>query len=379
MMNTGPPRPPAPPYSVCDLPARVDVVVIGGGPAACWCALRLAQAGVSVAMLVENVGLMRGHAGHGMANLTLGLTDAVSRLVNGMGKEKTEHVLGIGLESRALVSEFGGFVPTGGYHVAADERERIEIFESTVHLRKHGGWRVTPCETEFGPAFHSPLEGRVEVGLLAKELTRLLAEKEVCMLQGTIRSQAILASGQHVITTDLGGLRTDLIVHADGWRAGGRDPFLASVLTPVREQLVAFPDVRKAASIYRFQYGYQYWGWSDSHLLYGGCRWGSMHFEVGESEATCNPAIHAHLCRIAGERYPVLGGPSHAWATIMTHSCDGLPLVGALPGRPSELVCGGLQGHDWSLGPALGQSLARMIIDGDETGVPGWLRPRRLA
>jgi glycine/D-amino acid oxidase-like deaminating enzyme len=63
----------------------------------------------------------------------------------------------------------------------------------------------------------------------------------------------------------------------------------------------------------------------------------------------------------------------------MTQSCDGLPIVGALPGRQNELCCLGLGNHPFSLGPALGTALAGMLVGKSSNVLPQWVLPQRFS
>ena len=378
MIDTGPPWAKASPQSSPEHRIHsFDITIIGGGVAACWLAFRLAQAGASVQLCVREAALLSGYAHQSLPKVTLGLTDSLSRLQHGIGIERSQLILDLGLQSRSLWTELGAFVTAGGFHIATDDKERIEIEESLQILHEHGGWQARAQESDFGVAFFSPLEGNVDITVARRAFEKSLSQAQVqiqyhCPIHTVIGQR----NGSFQLESDRESYPSELVIYAEGWQAGALDPFLAAVLTPVREQWVAFPAPPRPN--HRIQYGYQYWGSVEGHMLYGGCRWGSMHFEVGETEPMCNPKIHAHLSRIAKQRYPQHPSPTHAWATIMTHSCDSLPLVGALPGSGNQLCCLAFQGHDCSLAPALAVRLAQTIIDGENQALPHWLRPHRL-
>ncbi|MGC6510845.1 MAG: NAD(P)/FAD-dependent oxidoreductase [Myxococcota bacterium] len=378
-MNTGPPwtsTAAAPPAQKADF--KPEITIIGGGPAACFLALHLGRAGVAVQMCIRETNLLAGHVSHSLPKVTLGLTDSLARLIHGIGQEKSHFILDLGLQSRTLWSELNAFDTLGGFHIATDSQEAIEIQESLGVLQQHGGWQAEAKETRFGTAYRSPLEGMVNLSAARAALMATLTDIGVQLSFNTmVTAVDTMSDGSLILRGPQPSTTTELVVYAEGWQNGALDPFLESVLTPVREQWVAYPWDQPLAN-HRIQYGYQYWGTAENHLLYGGCRWGSMHFEVGETEPTCHPSIHTHLTRLATQRYPQLTRPSHAWATIMTHSCDSLPLIGALPGSGNQLCCVAFQGHSCALAPALAKRLATVILEGESPTLPHWLRPHRL-
>ena len=68
---------------------------------------------------------------------------------------------------------------------------------------------------------------------------------------------------------------------------------------------------------------------------------------------------------------------SRPWAAPTAFTPDGLPLVGALPGRPEILVAAGFHGRGLAWGVAAGVALAARLRGGADT-VPPALDPRRL-
>lgn len=72
-----------------------------------------------------------------------------------------------------------------------------------------------------------------------------------------------------------------------------------------------------------------------------GARWATPHMEVGEVAAVPAPACVAALSRLAAQ--DGLDGPApDARAGIVFESCDGLPIVGPLPGNPRVGLLTGL-------------------------------------
>ncbi len=57
-----------------------------------------------------------------------------------------------------------------------------------------------------------------------------------------------------------------------------------------------------------------------------------------------------------------VGNVQEAWSTISTWSADGLPLVGPLPGSSRTWILAGFSTRSWSLGPAIGESVSKIVL-----------------
>ena len=67
-----------------------------------------------------------------------------------------------------------------------------------------------------------------------------------------------------------------------------------------------------------------------------------------------------------------------AWSAIACHSCDNLPIIGAVPGHGRKLVCAGWSGADWALAAEGAFQLAQTILTGVRGNIPTFLTPARL-
>jgi glycine/D-amino acid oxidase-like deaminating enzyme len=152
------------------------------------------------------------------------------------------------------------------------------------------------------------------------------------------------------------------------------DAWLADKLMPVRWQKMLFegdplpaPIVSRHATVY----------WCGG-VEAAGARWATPHMEVGETDPTPNPRVTAVLERLTREELGV-GAIRGVRAGIVGESCDGLPIVGPIPGRPREVACLGFGGN----GLAYALPCARAVVDGllgrPGPGVPPALRVTRFA
>jgi glycine/D-amino acid oxidase-like deaminating enzyme len=195
-----------------------------------------------------------------------------------------------------------------------------------------------------------------------------------------LRAARVGAGGR--VRLDGGGeLRADVVVHAGDHGAGAVEPWLADKLWPVRlthQRWAAEGPARP------FSAG-QSWVWAGPDgaggLVGGGCRWACPHLEVGEVDpGRLRDDVVQKLDLVVPALVPGLAGApvSHRWAEIATLTCDGLPLVGPLPGRPQELACLGLQGRPWSLGPAAAEAVLAGLLGDGGPRVPRCLLPGRF-
>lgn len=129
--------------------------------------------------------------------------------------------------------------------------------------------------------------------------------------------------------------------------AGPADPWLADKGMPVRWQRVDVPGLR----LDRPRVSRQATVWADTGTLVG-ARWATPHLEVGETDPTASPRVHTMLARLARQDFDLPVGASVAG--IVAESCDGLPIVGPIPGRPRVVVCVGFgaAGLTWGFGAA---------------------------
>ncbi|MDP2309713.1 MAG: FAD-binding oxidoreductase [Pseudomonadota bacterium] len=169
----------------------------------------------------------------------------------------------------------------------------------------------------------------------------------------------------------------ELDVYATG--AVALDPFLADKITPVRWQSVRFDGPALAVPMVS-QHATVFWtGGRGGGLVAAGARWATPHMEIGEAVPEPEPRVTAMLERLTRQGFPDAGAVTGVQAGIVGESCDGLPIVGPVPGRPRAIVCTGFG----IAGLAYALPCARAVVDGilgrPTTGVPAPLRVTRFA
>lgn len=167
----------------------------------------------------------------------------------------------------------------------------------------------------------------------------------------------VLAPGSIPVVAAPGAAEIQIL--ATGWAVD--DPWLADKLMPIRLQAVRFSGPALACPVVSQHMSVR---WSGG-LIASGARWATSHMEVGETECVPSTTVTAMLARLTGK--PV-SDIVDSWAGIVGESCDGLPIIGPIPGRPRTVVCVGFG----AAGLSYGMAAAAAVVDGvlGRTSVP---------
>ncbi len=169
----------------------------------------------------------------------------------------------------------------------------------------------------------------------------------------------------------------DVTIVAAGWESAN-DPFLGDKLLPARWQATRYaadslpwPVVSQHANVF----------WANAArggLVAFGARWATPHLEVGETEPLCEPRVTALLDVLTRRAVPQVGPACDAWAGVVAESCDQLPIVGPIPGRPRTLAFTGFGVLGLAAMAGAARALARGLMTGDDAGLPALLRTSRF-
>ncbi len=327
--------------------SSIDVSIEGTGPGAWALAGRLARAGVRVGVASRG--------GHGAnARVMAGYADGPHRLIAGLGEAVTKELMAFSLRGRELLWAIGEGRQAGGLHATMGERESAEA-EQAVQAHQLCGdpAELRPGNVPFGPGAFVLGDGVVEVA-------RLLA---------TLRTRALEAGAAE--TEETGEVR----VLAGDWSHRQHEGVLEGALFPVRELSLGMAGGEPFQHALRAQWGYLAAHWHE-HLVVTGARWATPHLEVGESTLEVEPRVRAKLLGWARQAFGV-DEVLEERVSIETHTCDGLPLVGPMPGDPTTLVCTGFGRDEVPLALASAEALANGLL-GEEVVLPSLLRPHRL-
>lgn len=379
--------------AVDGLPERVDVAIVGGGLAGLSAARFLALGGASVAVVEARPQLGGGFATRAPGLVLASLGEHPGRLVGSVGLEAARQMHAFLAESRAIMDGLGLLARTGSLSVGAMPGEGEEIAASLEVLPSLGvpcqGWSAPEVARHLGSVGLDggrfvPEDGVVDPVALVLRLAR-----------DARAAGAHLAPGRAVTTLDeragiwqIRGpgleLSADAVVLAAG--AGLRElvPFFRSTVYAVRHQWIAtgpLPPGSAPPLPVLGQQGFSHWLGVGERLVAGGARFATVEMEAGRDddgviEPRVDHALRANLARF----FPQAAAAPipHAWSAIAAHTCDGLPLIGPLPGQPQLVACTGFHALDHSLAPRAGQAVAQGLLTGRAQGVPRLFMPTRL-
>jgi glycine/D-amino acid oxidase-like deaminating enzyme len=374
-----------------DLPAngadtwvdRVDVAIVGGGLAALACAAFLAEGGAHV-VLFEADARFGGLAGRGLGLARPGFVEHAHRIVAALGVDDARELIEFSLAS---LGQFDGL--EGETLLAAIGPAEEEQVEAAV-----AAWQACGVPTRGMDA--SAVLARTGCARLGSGmiLKRGGAVDPVATI-ASLHARALAAGAQlHggcpvVAVTDgveglavhsaRGPVEAELVIVAADGGGGQLDGFLSKALHSVRTQFIAAP--HQGASIHpcTAQQGYLAWASVRGHRVLEGCRWASPHLEVGETDkSVVNPKIDAKLREAWSGLLGQVDGPTHRWTALQTGSCDGLPLVGHLPGQPRLLTCAGFGGRPLGFAMEAARRLSDLALGRPGPTIPDRFLPQRM-
>jgi glycine/D-amino acid oxidase-like deaminating enzyme len=365
------------------VPKNVDVVIVGAGIAGCSAALTLQKSGVSFVILERFSAIGSGISSRDIAVSRLGVGDNPFRLSSSLGNILTQQILQYTHQNAHWLIENGFNLNQGGLTIAKNEAEGEEITQSIDILRKLGWtieeWSPEKINLELNTSglkngYYYPLD-------ISYSPSRFFAHCQ--KLESSVVPNCIVkevASGSNLIVrTSLGEINCEILLVACNAQSRSVDPFFEDKITPVRLQTIAVPHTGKGSLPSNCQFGYLQWRDINNHRLLSGCRWGTAHLEIGENDdSVVSKPIGGHLRNLAKQCFGFEKEPTHEWTGIMGFSCDGLPLIGQLPGASDIIACCAFSGNQGSLGFKAGQSAARLILDGEDPDLPDLFLPGRF-
>jgi len=371
-----------------ELPERADVVVIGGGLAGAAATAMLAAKGTDVVLLESRPDVGLGASGRHLGHVTTGLIEHPYRLVHAMGSEKAGQLLAFSAQNHALLQEWTAFEPSGGLWCALDQREQPQIAmsaESLVEL----GIAVEELRAEtvnerigaqgLGPGMWLPGDGIVDPANVVRDLVARAPERAYVNCAVTAVTEDEAGAVVHVGGRTIGA---ELVVFAANAWCPTIDAVFDGKITPIREQALRFAPSDVEVRAGRAGYGYTVWRQApDGALLVGGCRWATPHMEVGETdEDRVVDRIQRKIEGFARVHFPASTATeiTHRWSWIVSTTCDGLPIIGPLPGSARMIACAGFCGNEAGLGVRAAQAVVDGILEGRTDGVPAFLAASRF-
>lgn len=354
------------------------MVIIGGNFTAMFLASLLAEKGVSICLLSKRSTFATDISLRETGQVQLGLGDNPFRLCAAIGEEDTKEILQFSQMGINILKSMSCVSTHGGLHIAKDPREVEEVIHSAQILQNLG----FPCNhftaDEISAklqtkglldGWFSPQEITVDLQALAQQLTASI--KHLHLVTNCNVLELVDTPNAVTINTNLGALQTHTVVYCGDYADVCHHGFFAEKLYPVRSQCIGVPVENPLPYGCVAQYGYIYWRDFGNIRMIGGCRWATPHLEVGETDDTVTVRkVDVHLQKFARDSFGVESQPRYKWSGIRTHSCDGLPIIGSLPGRPDIIACCGFNGHQLPLGISSAKVVFDLLIHGKTSHLP---------
>ncbi len=389
------------------LPDHADVVVIGGGVAGVCTALELIRGGVSVALLEAGTIASRA-SGRNDGQVLLGLGEHYNRIVGQFGAEQARMLWSFIHENNRLVKENveslgldAALVQGGGLRLAETEHEAHEFHEAAEAMRAEDLPFVLHDEAslreKLPPAvgFHGAMELPGEAVIQPARFVRAIARAAIDA-GADVREQCPVASiegdaGSFKVSLEDGrAMKASMVVHCTSALGAAIEDtrFLKTHVFPFRGQIIATDPLEPALTegfgpyAMSSNFCYEYFRMHESRFVVGGMRWSVKGEEQGTlDDNVINPTISANLTNWVHEHFPTLRETPfpHAWTGIMAGTSDGLPLLGALPGRPGVFVNAAFNGYGLSFAWLAGRTVAQQILTGaGEHPATALFAPRRF-
>ncbi|WP_031161531.1 NAD(P)/FAD-dependent oxidoreductase [Streptomyces durhamensis] len=354
------------------VPARADVVIIGGGVMGVSTAFHLAEAGVRNIVVVERGDLGRGSSGKPIGGVRAQFSDPLnielgSRSLRAFRDFARRPGAGIGLD------------PVG-YLFLLDGAQQASTFEAAVELQNSLGvpsrmispgdaQRLCPYLSTDGlvAAAYSPADGHARPGRVVQGYARAAARAGVTFATHTA-VVGIDRAGSRVTAVHTGHGRITcptVVCTAGAWSA--RIGAMAGVdlpVRPVRRQVAFTEPLTPPAPRVPFTIDFSstaYFHNSDDGLLFGLA-------DPGQREGfdtTWTPEWLELFRAVARHRAPALAGMRTAggWAGLYEVTPDHNALIGRSGEVPGFLYATGFSGHGFLQAPAVGEVVRDLYLE----------------
>ena len=394
------------------IPTQTEVLIVGGGIAGLSAALFLSQMKIKTLVLEKNH-LGFGATGRSDGQVLLATGEHPSRIVSQLGEKRAFYLFSSMEENLKLIESLSkkrsiSFIKNGGYRLAENENEVLELKQSLDLLKRHGKKaryldendlaKELPSIDRFLGALFRDEEAVVhpykliqaleeEARTSGAEIVQKAEVKEVKGHLGSLEAKVFIESKNKEELK----IRTKAVLLASSYFSSEVDNsgFLNRVLFPFRAQALAvqtLPEEFKnnlPESPMSSHFCYEYFRRSGDILVVGGMRWSVRGEEVGiTDDSLINHEVHNNLVKWIKLHFPSLQKPkiTNAWTGILCGTPDGLPISGMIPGKPGFFVLAGFNGYGLSMAMALAKSVSQEIVQGQSSYVwSGLFRPDRFA
>lgn len=359
---------------------EVDFLVVGAGLAGCTAAYLAKHVHSRDVVITDARDVALGASGRNAGFMISGLDIYYHRAIEEYGHKVAREVWGMSKRSfglwRSFIESSPFYVPIDncGSMLLAETPEEAKELELTARALDADKIDIEyysrdPLERGFYAGIEQPLDAGVQPYLLVKAImaqcgVELISNNEVYRLEQTdnavhVHTRKALFKAQYVMLCT--NAYSPLI-----------DPFFAGKVVPTRAQCLVTEPIDHIPVPYcgYSDYGYMYYRSTfDGRFLLGGGRKDYRDEEDDTTEDRLTPSVQAYLDKYLQKYFPDVKAPvAHRWSGIMGFSCDGLPLVGALPGRSRIGFAVGFTGHGLALAGATAERAVDKLLNGVSAG-----------
>jgi glycine/D-amino acid oxidase-like deaminating enzyme len=353
---------------------RCDVAIVGAGLAGMLAAHRLRDHAHVV--LIDASDGPASAASRSLGIAAAGGMDSPARLALGLGERPARQLWEW---SRSSVDGLPGLDPTGSLRVCLDSDELDEWRHSADLIQTWTGQAPEPVEppgTGFEGAYLVAGDGTVDVGAL-------MSSRATAVRVGRARVSDPSSDGVTLALDDGSQLTAELLIIAAGAGCASVHPWFGPMLYPVRIQGLRTQPLERRWTLpvlarHRFE------GWlqePDGRLAFVGCRWGEQpEMEAGVvDDTTISETVRGRQAEFLARHLDVDVTGAETWTGICAFGCDGLPLVGPLPGSPRIIALAGWGGWGLSMiGQAVTDVCEAVLGREGRPVTPPLLAPRRM-
>ncbi|HKC18146.1 MAG TPA: FAD-dependent oxidoreductase [Candidatus Dormibacteraeota bacterium] len=339
------------------LPAKADVLIIGGGIAGTSLLWHLTRRRID-AVLVERHHLAWGASGRNAGFLLAGVAASYSEAIRKYGRAKAREVWELTTENHDRMIEAArgmdvGHRRLGSAVLPATDEERALLIESEQLLQEDGfiaRWD--------GKQLINPRDGEIDPSAMVAALGRQARERAI--REGVNVTALESRRNGVIVTAGEAECEAGVVVLATNAYS---PQLLGSVkIEPTRAQMVATaPDANPIAEMPVYSnFGYRYWRQlATGEVLLGG--WRNTSFDTEQTyDEEPSPEIQAQLDGALSELH-VSAEVTHRWAGTMGFTESGLPLAGPIEGMPNGYICAGFTGHGMAFAFMTAKSVAEAI------------------
>ncbi|GCE05614.1 NAD(P)/FAD-dependent oxidoreductase [Dictyobacter aurantiacus] len=363
-----------------ELPAAVDIIVIGGGIIGTSICYWLAREGMNVALLERNA-LAYGATGRNGGFIVAGPATAYHEVIAQLGHETAHAILQFTCENNILLQrileEEGiqcDYRNTGNIRIAITEQQ-LKGYKDEVEALKRDNFSIsllehyqiqslikTPISSEIIGGQFLPGQATVHSAKLIEGLAQAAARRGAKFYHADV--QKITDQADHILVhTKSQTIQCKKAIIATNAWISELIPALKDIVIPVREQMLAYAPIEPifttgvAADIVTCEYWQQT---SDGTILVGGC--GSIEEDkrIGSWDYEPTSETQHAIEQILPRLFPNLNHlrPVQRWAGLLDYTTDAFPIIDQAPNIAGVYFATGFSGHGMPFGMRLGQLLA---------------------